>query len=118
MRSSTSFASGFYSYVWLATGILAILVPAVYRGIKVNDFRQEQQKYNWDQYWEQQKQQYEYQNEQQMQNYDNGAADNNNRNDYNWNNAGDYYADRYEQMRQTYDRHYCKWPRVNCYSYL
>lgn len=88
----TSLGSGFYSYVWAITGFLTVLVPLVYRTIRVKDFKQLNMMYNWDQEWEEQQQQQEQQN--------------------NWN--AEYYMDQYEQMREYYGGNRCHWWNLSC----
>lgn len=93
----TSIGSGFYSYVWVASGILTVAVPLVYRSLRVSDWRQLNMMYNWEEQWQQQQ-------EQQQQQYNNYG---NNYNNYNY----------YEQMRQTFDVNNCKWWQPNCFPY-
>ena len=84
----TSLGSGYYSYVWAASGFLTVVVPLVFRSMKVKDFQKLNMMYNWDQQWEEQQQQ-----QQEEQN--------------NWN-------DQYEQMRQYYEANRCHWWNLSC----
>lgn len=97
-----SFGSGFYSYVWAITGFLTVVVPLVFRTMRVRDFKQLNMMYNWNEYWEEQQQQQE-----QQYNYNAGNGQN-----YNYYN-GQYY----EQMRENYDVNRCRWWQLNCYPY-
>lgn len=95
----TNLGSGVYSYFWVASGFLTVVVPLVFRNMRVRDFRELNMMYNWDQEWQQQQQgQYDYANS------------------ANWN-GGQYYANQYESMRQNYDINGCRWWQLNCYPY-
>lgn len=91
----SSIGSGYYAYVWVATGILAVFVPIIYRSIRVNDFKQLNMMYNWDQEWDEQQQQQ-------------GGYNNNN------NNAQSYY----QQIRESYEQNDCKWWQLNCFPFF
>jgi hypothetical protein len=91
-----TFGSGYYSYVWVATGILTVAVPLIFRTMKVKDWKLTQLQYGWEGQYQQQmeQQQYYYQN------------------------AGGYYRSKWEQMRQSYDMNECKWWQFGCFRYF
>lgn len=111
-KPTMAFSHGFnlYSLAWIVSGVLVVLVPLVYRNMRVNDFRQLNMMYNWDKEWQEYVQQQQQNN---MYDYNNAGY---------WNgenqaNANDYYYQRYDQMRASYDANNCKWWQLNCYPY-
>jgi len=88
-----------FSIVWGASGFAAVVGPIVYRKLRMGNYRNMWEAYN----WEEAKQQYyqDFEN-QYMQQYGEGGYE------YNWE----------EQMQQgTYDINRCKWFQFNCFPY-
>jgi len=98
-------ANNIISIAWLASGVLTVLVPLVYRNMKMNNYQNMYYMYNWEeaqeQYEQQQQEYYEnmYEN-QYMQQYGQGN-----------------YQYQWEQMQGTYDINQCKWYQLNCFPY-
>ena len=93
------------SAAWLVGGALTVIGPAIYRSIKMNNYKNMYNMYNWEeaqrQYDEQMNQYYENMAENQyMQQYGQGG-----------------YRYQWEQMRGNYDVNQCKWYQFNCFPY-
>lgn len=91
---------------WIFGGILTVLIPAIYRTRKMNNYQQMYNMWNWEeaqQNYQQQQQQYYEQNYSQQYGYD-GM----------WANG---YTYQWEQMRGNYDINQCKWWQFNCFPY-
>lgn len=86
---------------WVVSGLLAVLVPLIYRTIHKNKYREEYMTY----FWEQEYQQYEQQRQQNYEKYGN-----------NYNYGGAYMADYNES--EYVDVNQCKWWQVNCFSFF
>lgn len=94
-----------FSLAWVICGILTILVPLIFRSLKMNNYNKMYYMYN----WEQAQQQYEQQQEYYNQMNDNGNYMNS------YGQGG--YQYQWEQMRGTYDINQCKWYQFNCFPY-
>jgi hypothetical protein len=86
--------------VWVIAGILTVAVPAIYRAVKVNDYRK--MYYMWN--WEEAQKQYQ---EQQQQYYENQYGNQWNNGQYQWQ----------QQQNGLYDINQCKWWQLNCFPY-
>jgi hypothetical protein len=99
-RFPSSQANFILSALWVIGGILTVTVPAIYRAVKVNDYRKMYYMFNWEeaqkQYQEQQQQWYEQQYAQQY---------------------GNYQYNNWEQRYGLYDINQCKWWQFNCFPY-
>jgi hypothetical protein len=84
---------------WVIGGILTVAIPAIYRAVKMNDYRKMYLMWN----WEEAQKQYE---QQQQQYYENKY--------YNQWNQGQY---QWEQRSGLYDINQCKWWQLNCFPY-
>jgi len=95
--------NGLFSLAWVICGILTVLIPLVFRTMKVNDFQRLNNMYNWE--------------EQQQEYYDSNYE--NQQSQYMNQNGEGYYQNKYEQMRNSglYDVNQCKWFNLNCFSY-
>lgn len=89
------------SAVWVVSGLLAVLIPLIYRTIHKNKYRKEYMSY----YWEQEYEQYEQQRQENYEMYGN---------QYNY--GGAYMAD-YDE-REYADVNNCKWWQLNCFSFF
>ncbi|KAG7347359.1 hypothetical protein IV203_016064 [Nitzschia inconspicua] len=90
------------SAVWVIGGILTVAIPAIYRTVKMNDYRK--MYYMWN--WEEAQKQYEEQQQQYWQNkYGNQ-----------WNGQGNYQY-QWEQRTGTWDINQCKWWQLNCFPF-
>lgn len=98
-------ANTMFSLLWLVSGALTVLVPLVYRTMKMNNYQNMYYMYN----WEEAQQQYQ---EQQQQYYEN-MYENQYMNQYGEGN----YRYQWEQMRGNYDVNQCKWYQFNCFPY-
>jgi hypothetical protein len=85
--------------VWVIGGILTVAIPAIYRAVKMNDYRK--MYYMWN--WEEAQKQYE---QQQQQYYENQYANQWNQGQYQW-----------EGFNGMYDINQCKWWQLNCFPY-
>lgn len=103
------YGCNFYSVVWVATGLLTVFVPLIYRNMRVYDFKQLNMQYNWDNQWEEYAQQQQ-QNNMYNYNYNNGGY-------WNGENQNQYYQ-QYDQMRSSYDMNNCRWWQLSCYPYF
>lgn len=98
-------ANNLFALAWVICGALTVMVPLVFRTLKMNNYRNMYYMYNWEEA------QQEYQ-EQKEQYYEEMYA----------NNYGEYgqdydYQAQWEQMRGTYDINQCKWYQLNCFPY-
>jgi hypothetical protein len=84
---------------WVISGILTVAIPAIYRAVKMNDYRKMYLMWN----WEEAQKQYE---QQQQQYYENQY--------YNQWNQGQY---QWQQRSGLYDINQCKWWQLNCFPY-
>jgi len=89
-----------FSAAWLVCGVLTVLVPLVYRTMKMNNYQNLFEMYNWEEVQQQyQENQNQYENNY-MQQYGEGN-----------------YRYQWEQMRGSYDINHCKWYQFNCFPY-
>lgn len=94
-------SSSILSSAWVIFGLLAVLIPLIYRTIHKNKYRDIYMSY----YWEQEYQYYEQQRQQLYETYGN-----------NYNYGGAYmYADYAE--RDYVDVNNCQWWQINCFSF-
>ena len=94
-----------FAIVWVFCGVLTVLIPLIFRTLKMNNYQNMYYMYNWEeaqqQYQQQQQEYYEQMYENQyMQQY--GQGD---------------YRYQWEQMRGKYDLNQCKWYQLNCFPY-
>jgi len=94
-----------FSFAWLACGALTVLIPLIFRTMKVNNYQNMYNMYN----WEEAQQQYQEQQEQYYQQY----SENNYAQEYGQGN----YQYQWEQMQGSYDINQCKWYQLNCFPY-
>jgi len=94
-----------FSFAWLACGILTVLIPLIFRTMKMNNYRNMYYMYN----WEEAQQEYQEQQEQYYQQY----SENNYAQEYGQGN----YQYQWEQMQGSYDINQCKWYQLNCFPY-
>jgi hypothetical protein len=90
------------SSVWILSGLLAFLIPLVYRTIHKNRYEQEYMKYFWEK-------EYEYQEEQRQKGYEQYG------NNYNYGGAYMYPAE--YMNREYWDVNNCRWWQLNCFPY-
>jgi len=94
-----------FSLAWVICGAFTVLIPLIFRTMKMNNYQNMYYMYNWEEaqqeYEEQQNEYYEnmYEN-QYMQQYGQGN-----------------YQYQWEQMRGSYDINQCKWWQLNCFPY-
>ncbi|KAG7347337.1 hypothetical protein IV203_016042 [Nitzschia inconspicua] len=87
---------------WVLSGLLAFLIPLIYRTIHKKKYEQEYMKYFWEK-------EYEYQEEMRQQGYEKYG------NNYNY--GGAYmYPDNY-MNREYWDVNNCRWWQMNCFPY-
>jgi len=94
-----------FALVWVFCGVLTVLIPLIFRTLKMNNYQNMYYMYNWEeaqqQYQQQQQEYYEQMYENQyMQQY--GQGD---------------YRYQWEQMQGKYDLNQCKWYQLNCFPY-
>ena len=94
-----------FSFAWLACGILTVLIPLIFRTLKMNNYKNMYYMYN----WEEAQQDYQEQQEQYYQQY----SENNYAQEYGQGN----YQYQWEQMQGSYDINQCKWYQLNCFPY-
>jgi len=94
------------SFAWVVCGVLAVLIPLVFRTMKMKNYQKMYYMYNWEEAQEQyqQEQQEYYEN-----NYGNG--------NYNQQYGQGNYQYQWDQMTGTYDVNQCKWYQINCFPY-
>lgn len=88
---------------WVIGGILTVAVPAIYRAVKMNDYRK--MYYMWN--WEEAQRQYEEQQQQYWQNQYGGQ----------WNGQNGQYNWEQQWQNGLYDINHCKWWQLNCFPY-
>ena len=89
------------SAIWVVSGLLAVLIPLIYRTIHKNKYREKYMSY----YWEQEYEQYEQQRQENYEKYGN---------QYNY--GGAYMAE-YDE-KEYVDVNNCKWWQLNCFSFF
>lgn len=94
-----------FALVWVFCGVLTVLIPLIFRTLKMSNYQNMYYMYNWEeaqqQYQQQQQEYYEQMYENQyMQEYGQGN-----------------YQYQWEQMRGKYDINQCKWYQLNCFPY-
>jgi hypothetical protein len=94
-----------FSFAWLACGIATVVIPLIFRTMKMNNYRNMYYMYN----WEEAQQEYQEQQEQYYQQY----SENNYAQEYGQGN----YQYQWEQMQGSYDINQCKWYQLNCFPY-
>jgi len=95
-----------FSFAWVVCGVLAFLIPLVYRTMKMKNYKKMYYMYNWEEAQEQ------YQQEQQEY-YENYYGNENYQQQYGQGN----YQYQWDQMTGTYDVNQCRWYQVNCFPY-
>jgi hypothetical protein len=101
-RGFSSESNFLLSAVWILSGLLAFLIPLVYRTIHKNRYEQEYMKYFWEK-------EYEYEEEQRKKAYEQYG------NNYNY--GGAYMYPAKYMNREYWDVNNCRWWQLNCFPY-
>mmetsp|Transcript_838 Transcript_838/g.1779 ORF Transcript_838/g.1779 Transcript_838/m.1779 type:complete len:303 (+) Transcript_838:121-1029(+) len=91
-----------FGLLWIISGALTVLFPLIYRTMRINNYQNMYNMYN----WEEAQQQYEQnQNEYYENMYQNQYGE------------GYYYGYQWQEMQGNYDVNQCKWYQFNCFPY-